>query len=161
MNRSERLKLLLVLTTLLIITGCTSQPKLNFVTQNPGSGQEAHWVKLEGLPDFNPEKHSDGCSGGMSAAYAELTTFHVKHGNILPWRHCCVTHDKAYYYGGSMKEKKDADETLEKCVNHNQGGGALGAIMENAVTVGGQPYIPTSYRWGYGDDYRITQNYVK
>lgn len=30
------------------------------------------WERVTGIPDFDPEKHSDGCSGGMSAGYAEL-----------------------------------------------------------------------------------------
>ncbi len=29
--------------------------------------------------------------------------------------------------------------------------------MKNAVLVGGVPYFPTSYRWGYGEDFRGTE----
>ncbi len=118
---------------------------------------------IQGIPEFDPEKHSDGCSGGMSAAYAKLPKWvHDKFGATLPWRHCCVEHDKAYYYGGSREDKLEADEVLKRCVeatlNDKNAGLLLGLAMQMAVTVGGQPYFITSYRWGYGEDFRGTEN---
>jgi hypothetical protein len=29
--------------------------------------------------------------------------------------------------------------------------------MQIAVSIGGLPYLPTSYRWGYGEDFRGTE----
>ncbi|NOQ76393.1 MAG: hypothetical protein GQ475_01100 [Methylococcaceae bacterium] len=130
--------------TLSIIAGCacTSPHNLRFDIQNPSRGQTSNWEKLKGLSEFNPNKHSDGCSGGgMSDTYSKLTIFHAKHGEVLPWRSCCVTHDEAYYYGGSKIKKINADETLKECINSNQGGGGAfgvisGNIMQGAVTPG-------------------------
>lgn len=118
---------------------------------------------IEGIPEFYPEKHSDGCSGGMSAAYAELPDWvHEQFGEELPWRQCCVEHDRAYYYGGSREQKLAADEKLKACVIDTLGGdlGAilLGSAMRIAVHIGGQPYFATPYRWGYGADFRGTED---
>ena len=117
------------------------------------------YQRLSGLPEFDPEKHSDGCSGGMSLLYS-MAPDKVKdeHGRYLPWRSCCEVHDRAYYYGGTAEEKRIADEKLMNCVSQKFGdsfkGRLLGRSMEMAVKFGGKPYYPTSYRWGYGEDFR-------
>ena len=121
------------------------------------------WEKVTGIPEFDPEKHSDGCSGGMSAFYASLPqAIHDRFGETLPWRECCVIHDRAYYYGGTREEKRAADEALKRCVAQTLGddisGRLLGASMQIAVTIGGSPYFATSYRWGYGEDFRGTES---
>jgi hypothetical protein len=147
-----------VVTAVFIIAGCsffeTQQPK--FLVTNPNSLQEESWVKKEGLPEFSPSIHSDGCSGGMSAIYAKLIFLHADHGNTLRWRKCCEVHDRAYYYGGSKEEKKVADKQLNACVTKIIGSDHLGRAMQIAVEVGGGPNLPTTYRWGYGEDYRCT-----
>lgn len=125
------------------------------------SKKQALWQKITDIPVFTPKYHSDGCSGGMSAIYAKLKFLHNKLGKTLPWRQCCVIHDKAYYYGGSRKLKKKADEALKQCVSKTVGnenlGLILGMMMKDAVWVGGVPYFPTSYRWSYGEDFRGTK----
>jgi hypothetical protein len=67
---------------------------------------------------------------------------------LATWRECCVVHDRAYYYGGTREEKRAADEAF---------GVLLGSTMQIAVSIGGLPYLPTSYRWGYGEDFRGTE----
>lgn len=124
-----------------------------------GRDHPDNFKSITGIPKFDPDKHSDGCSKGMSASYAKLPDWvHVRFGKTLPWRHCCVEHDKAYYYGGSRGEKMEADEALKLCVSKNlndeTAGILLGLAMQMAVTIGGQPYFATSYRWGYGEDFR-------
>ncbi len=121
------------------------------------------WERVTGIPEFDPEKHSDGCSGGMSAFYALLRKKHPKifKAEELPWRKCCEVHDLAYYYGGTPDEKKAADQALKQCVTQTLGqdisGILLGSAMEIAVTIGGLPYFNTPYRWGYGEDFRGTE----
>lgn len=121
------------------------------------------WQTVTGIPEFDPQKHSDGCSGGMSAGYARLPqAVRDRFGNTLPWRQCCVEHDRAYYYGGSREQKKVADEALKLCVaqtlDNDTVGLMLGSAMQMAVTIGGLPYFSTPYRWGYGEDFRGTEN---
>lgn len=127
---------------------------LDFIIIQEDYNTSKYWTKTEGLPNFNTEVHSDGCSGGMSAIYSELKFLHKKNGKTLEWRHCCELHDQAYYYGGSKKEKIRADENLASCVTKVVGNQFLGKMMQAAVEIGGGPYLPTPYRWGYGEDYR-------
>ncbi len=163
MKQSSVLKLL-VISGSLIFSGCTTTDIKNtdithiFELKNTSNEQVSHWKTLKGQPDIPPFKkkiHSDGCSGGMSAIYSRSTFLHKKYGKKLPWRSCCEIHDKAYYYGGSKKEKKEADEKLKQCVNDNQDGVLLGHLMQAAVTPFGKPQLHTSYRWGYGEDFRV------
>lgn len=146
------MKIIMLITIFLI--SCSPSDKQQFVVVNPVSLKEDSWVRHEGLPQFNAELHSDGCSGGMSAIYAQLKFLHKNYGDTLVWRECCVIHDEAYYYGGTIKEKKQADTVLGTCVTESIGKEYIGTIMQAAVKLGGGPNLPTSYRWGYGEDFR-------
>ena len=148
------LKVLLIL-NFIIISACSGNDA-GFRVINQASNK-ALWVRHKNLPKFDRKIHSDGCSGGMSALYTELTFLHKKHGKELQWRSCCEEHDKAYYYGGSKEDKKLADLTLKYCVNKVIGHKFLGNAMQIAVRVGGGPYLPTSYRWGYGEDFKLNE----
>ncbi len=71
---------------------------------------------------------SDGCSGGMSAAWRVATSaFPVlaqRHGEHPPWESCCTEHDRLYHSGGpldadaqaSFAARRAADEQLHRCV---------------------------------------------
>ncbi len=121
--------------------------------------KEGFYGKISGLPKFDAQLHSDGCSGGMSAGYAKINFLHAYYGLQLPWHDCCVKHDEAYYYGGTKEDKRLADKNLKECVSHTldgqQMGLLLGNLMEKGVWLGGLPYLPTSFRWGYGEDFRL------
>jgi len=65
------------------------------------------------------------------------------------WQSCCVEHDMLYWCGGSRAARRFADERLCTCVSE-KGGRALAAIMYWGVRVGGHPWLPTYWRWGYG-----------
>jgi len=69
------------------------------------------------------------------------------------WCVCCVAHDLAYWRGGSADERARADAELESCVRTASGDATLAKTMLAGVRVGGNPYFPTSYRWGYGWPY--------
>ena len=85
---------------------------------------------------------SDGCS-----AFPDGT---LKNKNV--WLKCCVEHDKAYWMGGTYKERKKADKALKKCVAE-VGHSGIALLMFAGVRVGGTPYLPTGFRWGYGWPY--------
>lgn len=63
---------------------------------------------------------------------------------------CCVTHDKAYYFGGTDAERKVADRELRECVRA-KGHKYLSRIMWLGVRVGGVSFLPTPFRWGFGN----------
>ena len=65
------------------------------------------------------------------------------------WRSCCEAHDLAYWRGGTREERAAADAELQRCVA-GTGQDGIAGIMLIGVRLGGSPWWPTSYRWGYG-----------
>ena len=96
-----------------------------------------------GWPAGRPTEpfRTDGCSMWPDAMFTGES-----------WQACCVTHDIAYWCGGTCTMRKAADEELERCVgDHYQTW--MGALMKPGVRVGGPPWIPAYWRWGYGHEY--------
>jgi len=85
---------------------------------------------------------TDGCSSfpNGTATHKDL------------WWKCCETHDLAYWRGGTFAERKAADRALRGCVD-GVGEPEIAELMYDGVRAGGTPYLPTSYRWGYGWPY--------
>jgi hypothetical protein len=90
---------------------------------------------------------TDGCSGGMSAFWQHLVKPFTK--TDIPWRDCCVTHDKDYWMGGTWKDRQNADQALRECVSA-RGYPITGFLMYWGVRAGGSPLWVFSWRWGYG-----------
>ena len=65
------------------------------------------------------------------------------------WLTCCTDHDLAYWTGGTSDEREKADRELKECVS-GAGEPAIAQLMLAGVRVGGTPYLPTTFRWGYG-----------
>ncbi len=66
--------------------------------------------------------------------------------------HCCDRHDSRYWPGGSRVQRSQADRAFRQCIeaaNHP----LLGGIYYYGVRIGGTPYLPTPWRWGFGWDY--------
>ncbi len=101
---------------------------------------------LTGTPAQAEEKLSpfttDGCS--------EFPDGTLNHKDL--WLKCCVAHDKKYWAGGTYQERLQADQELNACVE-SVGEPAIAALMLAGVRVGGSPYWPTRFRWGYGWPY--------
>ena len=126
---------------------------------------------------------TDGCSGGMSASWSLAVdlfpNLSEKDLENLPWRDCCVTHDRAYHNAGGATEAEEsydlrlqADESLRACVietgetQSEQTAEQLGLSeaqvktgfrvvaqsMYNAVRLGGGPCSGLPWRWGFGFD---------
>ena len=68
------------------------------------------------------------------------------------WLNCCIRHDIEYWKGGTYEQRLAADHALEQCVV-NVGEAKIARLMLAGVRVGGSPYFPTAYRWGYGWPY--------
>lgn len=85
---------------------------------------------------------SDGCSAFPDGTFEQ---------NDL-WLKCCTEHDIAYWKGGTYQQRKLADESLKQCVA-NVGKPAIAQLMLAGVRVGGTPYLPFTFRWGYGWSY--------
>jgi hypothetical protein len=85
---------------------------------------------------------SDGCSVFPDGTFEQKEL----------WLSCCTLHDYAYWQGGTYEERLVADKQLSQCV-YNVGEPQIAKLMLAGVRVGGSPYFPTSYRWGYGWPY--------
>ncbi|MEJ2545710.1 MAG: hypothetical protein P8Y99_16725 [Calditrichaceae bacterium] len=70
------------------------------------------------------------------------------------WCECCLEHDKAYWRGGTEKERAKADSLFKECILARTQNESLAEMMYLGVRLGGSPYFPTWYRWGYGWNYR-------
>lgn len=64
------------------------------------------------------------------------------------WAVCCIVHDIPYWCGGSAEDREAADQFLEQCVNKHAD--SVGNLYYLGVLMGGVPWLPTSWRWGYG-----------
>ncbi|GHB60707.1 hypothetical protein GCM10008107_07440 [Psychrosphaera saromensis] len=85
---------------------------------------------------------SDGCS-----IFPDGT---LEHKDL--WLACCTAHDYAYWQGGTAEQKEIADKELKNCVA-KVGQPKIAELMLAGVIVGGNPYLPTPFRWGYGWPY--------
>lgn len=82
---------------------------------------------------------SDGCS-----AFPDGTSEQKE-----LWLKCCTVHDFAYWQGGTYSQRLKADEALQTCVEQ-VGEKEIALLMLAGVRVGGSPFFPTEFRWGYG-----------
>jgi hypothetical protein len=62
---------------------------------------------------------------------------------------CCLAHDKEYFVGGTKAERKASDKRLQQCVR-SKGHKYLSKMMYLGVRIGGVPWLPTKFRWGFG-----------
>jgi len=85
---------------------------------------------------------TDGCSAFPDGNYQQQTL----------WRPCCTAHDYAYWQGGTYNQRLVADQALHHCVAQ-LGEPTIARLMLAGVRVGGSPFLPTPFRWGYGWSY--------
>lgn len=97
---------------------------------------------------------------GQSAADRQLPPDYVSDKCSLffdgDWGDCCVEHDKAYFFGGTKKERRAADQKLCECVR-SKGGRKhriIAKMMWIGVRIGGVGFLPTPFRWGFGKDWK-------
>lgn len=89
-------------------------------------------TKAKTQPDFIFT--TDGCSVAPNA----------------DWAACCVVHDIPYWCGGSEADREAADQFLQQCINKHAD--TIGDLYYVGVVIGGVPWLPTPWRWGYGWD---------
>ncbi|WP_425376050.1 hypothetical protein [Shewanella frigidimarina] len=85
---------------------------------------------------------SDGCSAFPNGTFEQSEL----------WLACCQNHDYDYWKGGTFDERLTSDKALRACVT-NVGQPQIALLMLAGVRVGGTPYLPTQFRWGYGWSY--------
>jgi len=85
---------------------------------------------------------TDGCSAFPNGTFEQKSL----------WVNCCISHDFAYWKGGTNAERLKADQQLERCVK-KAGEPEIAKLMLTGVRMGGSPYFITPFRWGYGWPY--------
>ena len=95
-------------------------------------------VRAENIKPFT----TDGCSSFPDGTFGQKEL----------WLSCCTAHDYAYWQGGTYEQRLVADKQLHLCVS-KVGEPHIAKLMLAGVRVGGSPYFPTPYRWGYGWPY--------
>ncbi len=99
-----------------------------------------------------------GCTSPPNAQLGPFTTDGCSlfpngtRDNETQWLRCCTAHDIAYWQGGTREERRAADLALRECVSAT-GETTIANLMLFGVWLGGSPYLPTSFRWGYGWPY--------
>jgi hypothetical protein len=75
------------------------------------------------------------------------------------YRDCCVEHDKAYFIGGGRKLRAAADGELFRCVRAKgrRYNTVVAPMMWVGVRLGGVGWLPTPFRWGFGNPYPATR----
>jgi hypothetical protein len=138
-------KFLVGLLTSSLITGCTSlESRLSI---EPYTKNKPMRNALEDVAEaYCREKHSD------SEARPDFifTSDGCSRWPDDSWVACCIAHDIAYWCGGSEQDRKNADQELMRCVNADTQG--MGNLLYAGVRIGGMPWWPTPWRWGYGWD---------
>jgi len=67
------------------------------------------------------------------------------------WQDCCIKHDLRYWYGGTKKEKYQADQKLESCV-YKKSNRFISRLIYSGVRVGHYSPIKSRFKWGWGRD---------
>ncbi|MGH1440344.1 MAG: FAD-binding oxidoreductase [Cellvibrionaceae bacterium] len=98
----------------------------------------AHNASADNLKPFK----SDGCSAFPDGTFSQ---------NKL-WLNCCQQHDYDYWKGGTYQQRLTSDKALKACVA-KVGEPEIALLMLAGVRVGGTPFLPTQFRWGYGWSY--------
>lgn len=94
---------------------------------------------------------TDGCSDGGIQKLVLTNINPLFARDVLL---ACLEHDFAYWQGGPMKRKAAADQVMRAWIQTaEQRHGItfpIGTLYRAAVTAFGAPWLPTSFRWGYG-----------
>src|SRR3989338_8061453 len=64
------------------------------------------------------------------------------------WGSCCIAHDATYWCGGDDTQREKADGDFQSCMTTFSPTAAK--IAKAGIFIGGSPWLPTSWRWGYG-----------
>lgn len=121
--------------------------------RNKSIGMTIRSILLAGLISLAAASPSFGQAAGRPMP----TEFRSDNCTLFPdgdYAECCVAHDRDYFFGGSLKERRSSDKRLRNCVK-SKGKGWERRLLANAmyigVRLGGISFLPTPFRWGFGN----------
>lgn len=65
------------------------------------------------------------------------------------WHSACTEHDRSYWRGGTRRQRLIADRQLKAEIEHS-GNPLISKIYFLGIRLGGSPYFPAPWRWGFG-----------
>lgn len=107
------------------------------------SNQQMTDKELSAMTETLKPFTTDGCSGGMSWLWRLILR------RPPPWEGDCEAHDRLYHMGGTKAARLYGDRKLASRVAM-RGYPIIAAGMYYAVRIGGHPWLPLPWRWGYG-----------
>jgi hypothetical protein len=129
-----RLRALVAASILLSCATTPRDPEAPTTAEVPVVEAAHAWCEQQGQPAGPPSRSfaTDGCTGWPD-------------GDLVQ---CCVEHDIAYWCGGTADQRRTADELFRDCAREQSP--AQSGLVYYTVRVWGVPWLPTSWRWGYG-----------
>lgn len=131
-----------------ILVGCTTlEARLSL---EPYTKNKQKRNVIEGLAETycRQKRNYPGALGATKLPDFIFTTDGCSRAPDDHWVSCCITHDIAYWCGGSSEDREAADQFLQQCVNKQNS--PVGSLYYAGVRLGGAPWLPTPWRWGYG-----------
>lgn len=139
-EKRRRAKMAALALVVVSLMGCT--PGAHTIRPYSEDGPEARNLEAEAT-NLCREHRKD------AAPEARFTTDGCTLWPDRAWIECCIKHDMEYWCGGSADDRKRSDKTLRKCVTE-KGYPGTGRLMYMGTRVGGHPWLPFAWRWGYG-----------
>ena len=96
---------------------------------------------------------TDGCSLSPNSSVNLKHLSKDSRPNFVNIAECCVQHDVAYWLGGTLQEKNQADAVFKQCVA-SRAGDVVADTYFRGVSFGGTANGFNTFRWGYGWDIR-------
>lgn len=144
----QGLRILILLFMNLILSACTAMESRLSLEPYTKDKQKRNAVEL--LAESYCQQKRD-YPGAAEVKKTPDFIFTTDGCSLVPdgdWAACCIVHDIPYWCGGSEADRADADQFLQQCVNKHAD--AVGDLYYIGVVIGGVPWLPTSWRWGYG-----------
>jgi hypothetical protein len=132
------------------LVGCTTLQSSTSIEPYTKNKQMRNAVELKAEKFCRIKRAGSSTTGPIKQPDFIYTTDGCSRWPDDSWLICCVVHDISYWCGGSDIDRKEADQELMRCVNSRMN--IMGNIMYLGIRIGGSPWYPTPWRWGYGWD---------
>jgi hypothetical protein len=139
---------LLINASLLVLTGCTTMVAQTSIDPYTSNYEKRGMLESLAAEYCKAKQSAPGRTQATALPDYRFTTDGCSRWLDKPWLSCCVVHDITYWCGGSDDDREQADQFIMQCVN--QKAALVGGIMYPGVRIGGSPWLPTPWRWGYG-----------
>jgi hypothetical protein len=142
------LRILILLITSLILSACTTMEARLSLDPYTKDKQKRNAVELIAEQYCDRKRNYPGATTVKKQPDFIFTTDGCSRAPDDGWVECCIVHDIPYWCGGSEADRKSADQFLKQCLNKE--GSFFDGLFYAVVRLGGAPWLPAPWRWGYG-----------